>query len=195
MLTEKEVIVIDNSDDAGSASPSPVQAPSFAKESTPAQACISFVAMARSAGSIIFGKRAREDDNTSGPPVLSQGCKDDPIGDSTVLGDNLALQSASHLQEVDDRRHLADPQFLAGKEIGRENVEVKTESHNGHWERDSLGHRKWVGAQAVSGPIAERAAGNNDGDRLLSYNKKEGRERCKLKLASQVRGCLSCDTF
>lgn len=193
MLTEKEVIVIDDSDDAGNASPSPMQAPSFAKESTPAQGCISFVAMARSAGSIIFGKREREDD-TPGPPVLSQGWKGDPIGDSTALGENLALQHSSHLQEVGRRRHLADPQLDADTAINRENVEVKTESQDGHWERDSLGHRKWVGAHAVSGPIAERAAGNNDGDRLLSYNKKEGRDRCKLKLAAQVRGCMFCDT-
>ena len=46
-----------------------------------------------------------------------------------------------------------------------------------------------VGAHAVSGPIAEMAGGNADSERLLSYNKKEGRDRCKLKLASQVCGC------
>jgi hypothetical protein len=71
-----------------------------------------------------------------------------------------------------------------GGPAGADDVKVKMESGIGHWERDADANRKWVHAQAVSGPIAEKAAGNNDSARVLSYNKKEGREKSKLKPAA-----------
>lgn len=189
MAGSAEVTVIDDDSDEVAYTPIQTQNATSTKDPAPARRHMSFEAMARSAGSIIFGVRNRAQeaerrcsgeestvrkDASMEPRVSACAMVEDVV--SPAIGASAPRgQDLSPLNEVTDRP-MGDLSFDPAQAASRDDVEVKTEAQT-------------VGVHAVSGPIAEMAGGNTDSDRLLSYNKKEGRDRCKLKLASQVCGC------